>query len=494
MENVVETCKNVKYDENLKMPQILEDITFKFARTIYQDMATSCLLSVVLTLVGFAISHKRIKFDEYDDGTNVRHFNIFTINFAPSGVGKDKLYKDICNKILKLIFDYMRTESEKHIEKLKKQIIDKAEKINSPNEKRRYIKEETEKIRRIEHVVSNATPEGVYQDAKAITGMPVGAMLVSVNEFGAYISENDDTKKQLINMLYEAYDGDIKAKSIKTENRTEDLSKIVVNALLYSDPNLFQEKIINRMIDLMMKNGFARRAFMTFQEHEILSLKDDIQKEYTRNKNAYCLANKLSKELFNIFNNIPVGAIYKLSEEVSTKVFYPYKNKLIASYNSSSNSLLRKVIKSKELKALLLATLCASLNHPQKLIIEQEDFEQGISITEFLSKDFIKFYNYIYDRNDSYGKFFEFLTKNLGKTFTKTEIVNNHYRDFGIKREEFRKKHVWDNAIAILQEIAKMKGYDLSIDINNGYKIKLLAALNAEKLSDDFKPIDEIIK
>ena len=62
-----------------------------------------------------------------------------------------------------------------------------------------------------------------------------------------------------------------------------------------------------------------------------------------------------------------------------------------------------------------------------------------------------------------------------------------------MKREEFRKKHIWDNAIAILKEIAGMKGYELSIDINNGYKIKLLATLKAEKLSDDFKPIDEII-
>ena len=53
-------------------------------------MATSCLLGAVLTLVGFAISHKRIKFDEYDDGRNIRNFNIFTINFAPSGGGKDK--------------------------------------------------------------------------------------------------------------------------------------------------------------------------------------------------------------------------------------------------------------------------------------------------------------------------------------------------------------------------------------------------------------------
>lgn len=63
-----------------------------------------------------------------------------------------------------------------------------------------------------------------------------------------------------------------------------------------------------------------------------------------------------------------------------------------------------------------------------------------------------------------------------------------------MKREEFRKKHIWNNAIAILQEIAGMKGYELSIDTNNGYKIKLLATLKAEKLSDDFKPIDEIIK
>ncbi|DAB17175.1 TPA: hypothetical protein CPT98_06460 [Candidatus Gastranaerophilales bacterium HUM_19] len=493
MENVIGNCTNLKDVADLKMPKILEDITFKFARTIYPDMATSCLLGAVLTLVGFAISHKRIKFDEYDDGRNIRNFNIFTINFAPSGVGKDKLYKDICNKILKYIFDFMKEKVEKHIEELKQKIIVDAEKINSPVEKRRYIKEETAKIRNIEHIVSNGTPEGIYQDAKAITGMSIGGMLVSINELGAYISENDDTKNQLLNILYEAFDGDIKSKSIKTANRDENLSNIVVNALLYGDPNYFKEKRVSQLIELMMNNGLARRSFVTFQEHEVLSIKEDIIMEFKHYKNAYYLADKLSKELFEIFNKIPNGAIYKLPETISTSIFLPYVNKIKTKYNSTENHMLRKVIKSKELKALLLSTLCASLNHPDKLIIEKEDFEQAISITEFLSKDFIKFYNYMYDRNDSYGKFFEFLTKNLGKTFTKTELVNNHYKDFGMKREEFRKKHIWDNAIAILKEIAGMKGYELSIDINNGYKIKLLATLKAEKLSDDFKPIDEII-
>lgn len=37
--------------------------------------------------------------------------------------------------------------------------------------------------------------------------------------------------------------------------------------------------------------------------------------------------------------------------------------------------------------------------------------------------------------------------------------------------EEFRKKHIWDSTIAILQEIANMKGYELSIDINNGWDL-----------------------
>lgn len=494
MENVIENCSNVKGIADLKMPKILEDITFKFAKTVYPDMTTTCLLGVILTLVGFAISHKRIKFDEYDDGSNVRNFNIFTMNFAPSGVGKDKLNKDICNKILKRIFDFMKQEVEKHIEELKEKVKIEAEKINSPTEKRRYIKEEIAKIRHIEHIVSNGTPEGIYQDAKAITGMNIGAMLVSINELGAYISENDDIKNQLINILYEAYDGDIKAKSIKTENRDENLSKIVVNALLYSDPNYFKEHRVHKLVELMMNNGLARRSFITFQESENLSIQEDTITKFKQYKYAYYLADELSKELFEIFNKIPNGAIYKLPEIISTNIFLPYVNKIKATYNATQNQMLRKVIKSKELKVLLLSTLCASLNHPDKLIIEKEDIEQGMSITEFLSKDFINFYNYMHDRNDTYGKFFEFLTKNLGKTFTKTELVNNYYKDFGIKREEFRKKNVWDNAIAILQEIAEMKGYELLIDINNGYKIKLQSILKAEKLSDDFKTIDEIIK
>ena len=180
----------------------------------------------------------------------------------------------------------MKEKVEKHIEELKQKIIVDAEKINSPVEKRRYIKEETAKIRNIEHIVSNGTPEGIYQDAKAITGMSIGGMLVSINELGAYISENDDTKNQLLNILYEAFDGDIKSKSIKTANRDENLSNIVVNALLYGDPNYFKEKRVSQLIELMMNNGLARRSFVTFQEHEVLSIKEDIIMEFKHYKNV----------------------------------------------------------------------------------------------------------------------------------------------------------------------------------------------------------------
>lgn len=370
MENITKNDTKLNYFKDLKMPKILDDITFKFARTVYPDMATSCLLGVVLNLVGFGISHKRIKFDEYNNGANVRNFNIYTINFAPSGVGKDRLYKDVCNKILKYIFGYMKEKVEKHIEKLKNEIIKKAENITNPVEKRRYIKEETEKIRNIEHIVSNGTPEGIYQDAKAITGMDTGAMLVSINELGAYISENDDTKNQMINMLYEAFDGDIKAKFIKTENRDENLS----NVILYSDPNYFKEKRVNQLVELMMNNGLARRSFITFQEHEVLTLTEDFKMTLMQNMNAYYLADKLSKELFEIFKKIPTGAIYVLPEKVSTEVFLPYVNSIKSKYNSTENHMFRKVIKSKELKSLLLATLCAALNHPDRLVIEKKRF------------------------------------------------------------------------------------------------------------------------
>lgn len=95
---------------------------------------------------------------------------------------------------------------------------------------------------------------------------------MNILTLGAYISENDDTKNQLLNILYEAFDGDIKSKSIKTSNRDENLSNIVVNALLYGDPNYFREKRVNQLVELMMNNGLARRSFITFQEHEILSI------------------------------------------------------------------------------------------------------------------------------------------------------------------------------------------------------------------------------
>ena len=478
-------------EKNLKMPKIVSNIVYDFVKPLYSDNSTSTILVTSLALLSHAIGHKRISFDEFSNNTNVKQQCFYGINFMVSGGGKDKLINDLNNNIFEKINTYVQTKANKYIEEFNENVKEEAKAIKNYNERQSFIKENL--MRNVEFVLCNATPEGFYEDNKTILLLDTGSMLCLITELALFLHENDDRKKQLINMLYNAYDGNITTKSIKGENRDRNLTGANVCVLLCSDPSLMLDNGVKSYFDYLLKTGMIRRSFISFQEKSNLTVGTDAEKEYLKQKTTY--SNTSIKEaLFKIFLDIPTKAIYKLSKEVFIKTFYPYQQYISQLHNKVEDSNAQREIKSRILKSLKLATLFASLNHPKDLYIYDEDFEQAISITEFLSVDFYKFQLYINtSKKDCYDKVFAFLQNNLGEKFTKTNLVNDHYSDFGFQREHFRDSKRFEEVFKIVDEIATNKGYKLNMVKHNGFTIWLERALNTDKLPDDFKPLEEII-
>lgn len=84
------------------------------------------------------------------------------------------------------------------------------------------------------------------------------------------------------------------------------------------------------------------------------------------------------------------------------------------------NPLIKREIRSRELKALKISCQYACINHPKVLFINPGDMEMAIDTVERLSVDFIKFLNYRPVLKIDVTEFSAFFLKILTKSSKRT--------------------------------------------------------------------------
>lgn len=324
--------------------------------------------------------------------------------------------------------------------------------------------------------ISEATREGLFQDAKAFLKAESGSILVKISEFGLYLSSLTTEQKLFLSQLNEAYSGKILSKCIKGEHRENNIEGIPINALLYSDPTLFKDNL-KILFNILMETGLGRRCTITFMhKQEDYTPETDFEKAYAQEQQYFRRLEKIGKKFFLLFSKINKNAVYELTKE-AFKAFHEYKITLKESVKIEENSLLRKEIVSRELKALKLSCLFACLNHPQEEFIYLEDMKQAIATIEMLSKDFKTFINYKPRYSDKYDNIFNFFLEHKGLEFTKTELISKYRQVFCLSRDKLRAE--LEKYMDVVQEIAIQNNYFISKKpINRGsglaYSLKQL--------------------
>ena len=341
--------------------------------------------------------------------------------------------------------------------------------------------------------INLATPEGLFEDAKSFNDAGYGSIFVKLSEFGMFLQNGRQEDLLFFTSLFDAYDGKLSSKSIKYGKRESSIENMPVNALIHSDYTLFKADI-KAHFNVLMQIGLARRAFISFQRNNSKKVETNPAKVRKRLETAYLKANFINEKLIGLFNNIPDKALYKLTNDTYDNVFHPYCIHIAGLCNANQdNEMLNKEISSRELKVLKLAGMYACLNHPTELIIDDTDVNQAINTVEQLSKDLKKFIDYKPKVNDSYEHLFNFFLDNLSEKFTKTALINK-YRDFGFKRDTFRKD--FDNTLEMVSEMALQEGYYLqqeAINNNSGLEISLVKKNIGTLLPDRVKELEEII-
>lgn len=475
------------------MPCVLQK-TLSTLGELHPNAAKSCQMGILLAKTFQMFSIKRCCFRELSH-TNPKLLNWYQINLMPSGKGKDKISDDLDD----YFFIAAKTYSDKLILEYKNNVVQKIESQAAKkypdglqaDQKQDYINKEIDKIRNIVMELSNATPEGLYADAEAISESKYGSLFVKYPEFGLLLQNSRQGDLLTLNALFEAYDSKIHSKSTKHDKRKTIIDNVPVNMLAHSDPTIFKTDVKD-IFNILLQTGLARRASITFQGDNNNTIEQNPEKALKIKENAHEEAKKINNDFLAIFENVPSNAVYELTKDTYKSTFYPYVVKItdLGSKNID-NEMIRKEIESRQLKVLKLSGLFACLNHPQELIINETDMQQAISVVELLSKDLPKFLAYRPKTSDSYEKLYNLFYINSGKSFTKTQLVNR-YREFGFKRDYFRKR--FDEIIEIVKEIALDKGYCLlmgNINNNSGIEVKLITVDDA--MPAEVLPINSII-
>lgn len=487
-----------KFDDNIitsndnysNMPAILRDI-FTLYKSKYINLSDKFILNILISKTCQMLTGKRITLDE---AGKINIPNWYSINFIPSGYGKDRLVSDLDQNVFSDYHEWFKEQAKKYysteIERINKIAVEKYPDSKQEKAKAAFIEKETEKIRNIEIEILAGTQEGFYSECKAISNANFGSAYIKMSELGLYLKSLSNEKLQFINCLYDAYDGKINDKCIKSEVRGTQIENLPVNALLYSDYTLFQSDI-KGIFTSLISTGLGRRALISFQAPD--ALQDECM---TANDEQifYNNAQEYGKNLFSIFYNLPFNACYVLDADAKDNVLNVYKRELIDKFNNTDNELLKKEIKSRELKALKLSCIYACLNHLREFVISNEDVKQAIATIEFLSTDFERVINYKPKTNDFYDRLFNFILKNQDKEeITKYKLTYKYFQQLGISRRKFL--ITFDETIEIVKGIARSNDYALieqSINNNTGIKYYLQPVITNN--DNNIISFDEVIK
>lgn len=478
---------------NLKMPKLLA-LLVQTIKKQHPELSMNSIINTVLVKNAHMLTTKRIK---YLEKGSEGYCNSYVINLMPSGSGKDRLSYELDNFVYYPFRNWFKCTVQAFKEKLRFELTNEARmkfpESDMQKQRKRYIDEKIKDFGNLVLEVSDGTREGFFRDAKVLKKVDFGSIMIKIAELGQYLNNMTAEQKLFFNVVFEAYNGIIRAKSIKGEHREEDIEDIPVNILFYSDPTLFQSDL-SKVFNSLMETGLIRRCILAFMsELEPHKMEPDPSKAYKAEAKYYSDLKAIGQQLYDCFEEIESNAYYELTEETYVQVFYPYKLRLASMVDNEENTLIKKEIRSRELKALKISCQYASLNHPNIHLINPEDMEMAIDTVQKTSIDFQRFLSYRPSYPDKCDRIFQFLLENIDKEFTKSDLTTKYFRNFGCSRNKFKKS--FDEDMQTVSEIAQYKGYQLlSKPINNNSgNVYWLTMLKKEDLSDGIQELEDLI-
>jgi hypothetical protein len=359
---------------------------------IFDDVPASLALLSTLTKLSQLAIFKRVRSKYYETST---FSNMYALVFYKSGGGKDKIPKFIEKKYMGSYyqqFNFFETEyKNKRFEKVMEQANQKfkASKAN----KEAYI--ERHEPRQLLTEYSNATLEGFTAQREAYADAGFGGTSLKISEFGDYITSPNQSRLEFLSALTDCYDdGDSLPKITKGERRYLPVKGVPSVVQMHTSLSGLLEGPVNLKLMTLLNRGLARRTFICYPEVPKFV-------EASREERFYKLeeAAKIEEEFKTLFNKYISGVRlndeFTATKQVNDLIFdYIQLNRKQASkLDPYTQEALVAEQYNRHWKAIKLAGIIASFEHPTIKRIEINDMLSAIYIADLFAKHFIRFFS-----------------------------------------------------------------------------------------------------
>lgn len=462
--------KGYAYDPELISPR-LGTIVAELLQPRFPTLLPEALLLVLIAKVSYVLSieHPVVQSDFIHGGINQTTPSCFAMLFIRSGGGKDMLRKTIDNLLLcDVNKDFEKQFSIKRgieIDLLQKLA---EEKYKTKSQIDNFVKNNSPKKIRLS--ISRGTPEGLESYAKTVETLNYGGIFYQHNEFTDVFLRVNDKNEVLIEYLKNIYDGNLDTTLLKTQDGKGVIEGLVGNVLIYSSPyGLESEAGTNKLFELFGR-GYARRAFvcsdlMFNNNHKEVNIEDAFEHNKTIVKNEEKNAPVFRKWFNEMFRATQEGGVITFNDD-AFKLIVAYRAycELMDSKSKVSNRALKVEITGRAWRAFQLAAIVGLFEHPDEWVINQQDVETAIHLTEVYAKHFYSFFEELSNYSDETVQIFRYLEDNIDKPVSMMKL-----RSLKII-PSYRFSSWFEQNIDMLHQMAVENGYsEVSLD-NDGTK------------------------
>jgi hypothetical protein len=455
-------------------------------------MSDSNLINILNTKLAQMVSFKRIRLKQTTNA-KPKIINYYGLAFVPSGMGKDHTV-DVIDDYLFTNFKSYFLQMEENLLSNQKKEIEKEARLKFPTSEKRqsdYIEKAIKMVRSLPFEIKDGTPEGLNAGCLSYQKAGFGSVFVKIPELARYVKNPTQQQEHFLNVLMELYEGSASAKITKMETEMQSVSEIPCNCLFYSDSTELLSGSAQQFLSGIFDTALARRANITYQPLQAISIINDPFEEEEMMDNAYRYGKEILKDkIFNIFTGLSQNAEFELTKEARL-ILHEYKQYNTDRYNGmlkTADDKLLKEINGRTWKTLKLAGLISAIEHPKTLLIEAQDVLYSIYQSELFAIDMQRFFKAKPKSDDD--KLFAFLLENKNNWITKNEIRNQNF----VSKNNF--KRWFDEVLEYINQMAEDRGYMLKEESyynNSGTRYKLVENNLSKELSSNIIDFNKII-
>jgi len=410
------------------------------------------------------------------EGTN-EYPMVYAFNFSPSGTYKDNLIK-MLDKVSKDIDIEMEEFKEWLYDDINAKINDFVKDLKSKTEKDSFINKH--RADKFLDTFSIGTPHGFQKNRGGAEDLGVGHVHYNNSEVLDTFYDKDSKVEAILSLVKNAWtDGDTDASIIIGESRRH-VRDVPLTMMLHGSSAGLKEndKMLNNFLKVL-ETGIAKRTIILFNDKTERNLKDIVtQREYENLIIDY--EPELKKHFKKMYDAIKVSSPHldiKTREDLTVKSIrhdfikkvikvsegakvakMNYENDCIIKAKSTKNKIIQIETYDRFWRAFRLSACIVLVEHPEDLVIREEDYNYAKDLVDRWGDQFKKFLNS--EKYTEDHKMYDYILDNPGVSRS------------NIKSEAgLRYKSQVDNLIDNISEIADYKGMYLKAVPRNGITV-----------------------